>query len=101
METFCLTALEAASSKTLCVTNDLAALQNTVGSRGVIIKGDPTTEEWKQRALEQLFYIMDDENYAHKHNLINDNYNWSKTLSWETQATKFLEKFNIRILRMF
>jgi predicted O-methyltransferase YrrM len=96
METFCLTALEAASSKTLCVTNDLAALQNTVGSRGVIIKGDPTTEEWKQRALEQLFYIMDDENYAHKHNLINDNYNWSKTLSWETQATKFLEKYIYR-----
>jgi len=93
METFCLTALEAASSKTLCVTNDLAALQNTVGNRGVIIKGEPTTEEWKQQALEQLFYVMDDANYAEKNKLINDNYNWTKTLSWENQAIKLLEEY--------
>jgi predicted O-methyltransferase YrrM len=93
METFCLTALEAASSKTLCVTNDLAALQNTVGNRGVIIKGDPTTEEWTQQALELLFYIMDDTNCEEKNNFINNNYNWSKTLSWENQAIKLLKEY--------
>ena len=34
METFCLTALEAATTRTFAVTNDLAALQNTFGDRG-------------------------------------------------------------------
>ena len=93
METFCLTALEAASSKTLCVTNDLAALQNTVGDRGIVIKGDPTTYDWQKNALEKLFYIMDESNSREKINLINDNYNWAKILSWENQAVKLLDEY--------
>jgi hypothetical protein len=91
METFCLTALEAASSRTLCITNDLAALQNTVGDRGVIIKGDPTTEIWKQQAFEQIFYYMDDR--EKKNNMININYEWANSLSWENQAKKLLEDY--------
>jgi predicted O-methyltransferase YrrM len=93
METFCLTALEAASSKTLCITNDLAALKNTVGNRGIIIKGDPNTEEWQQQALTQLFYIMDENNSEIKDKFIIDNYNWAKSLSWENQAKKLLEEY--------
>jgi hypothetical protein len=58
METFCLTALEAASSKTFAITNDLAALQNTVGNRGAIINGDPTTQTWQDLALQKLFYYF-------------------------------------------
>jgi predicted O-methyltransferase YrrM len=93
METFCLTALEAASSCTLCVTNDLAALQNTVGRRGVIIEGDATTNEWKQRALDSLLRIMDKENINEKNQLIEINHEWSKTLSWESQAKHMLEQY--------
>jgi hypothetical protein len=93
METFCLTALEAASSKTLCVTNDLAALQNTVGNRGVVIEGDATTEEWQNRALEKLFEIMDERNIDKKNELININYEWSRTLSWKNQAQKMLKDY--------
>lgn len=93
METFCLTSLEAASSKTLCITNDLAALNNTVGNRGIIIKGDTTTNKWQQQALEKLFYIMDDINKEEKYNFININYDWAKTLSWDNQAKKFLEQY--------
>jgi predicted O-methyltransferase YrrM/tetratricopeptide (TPR) repeat protein len=92
METFCLTALEAASSKTLCVTNDLAALQNTVGNRGIIVPGDATIEEWQKTALEKLFEIMDDANVDKKNEIINVNYEWSKTLSWQSQAQKMLSK---------
>jgi predicted O-methyltransferase YrrM len=91
METFCLTALEAASSKTLCVTNDLAALQNTVGNRGVVIEGDATTEEWQNRALEKLFEIMDERNIDKKNEIININYEWSRTLSWQSQAQKMMK----------
>jgi FkbM family methyltransferase len=96
-ETFCLTALEAASSKTFVVTNDLAALQNTVGNRGCIIKGDPTTEEWQEEALDKLFYYLvsdiNGENDVKKQKLIDENFAWAATLTWESQAQKMLDKY--------
>lgn len=96
-ETFCLTALEAASSKTFIVTNDLAALQNTVGNRGLIIKGDPTTIEWQEEALNQLFYYLvsdiDGKNDVKKNQLIDENFVWANALTWESQANKLLEKY--------
>jgi predicted O-methyltransferase YrrM len=95
METFCLTALEAASSKTFVVTNHLAALQNTVGDRGCIIKGDASTDAWQTKALEQLFYYMDKKNVDSKKVFINRNLEWASNLSWKTQANKLLEKYII------
>lgn len=92
-ETFCLTALEAASSKTLVITNDLAALQNTVGNRGCIIKGDPTTAEWQEESLSKLFFCMDPKNIELKNKLINENYKWASNLSWESQAQKLLDEY--------
>ncbi len=96
-ETFCLTALEAASSKTFVVTNDLAALQNTVGNRGCIIKGDPTTAEWQEEALNQLFYYLvsdiDGKNDVKKNQLIDENFAWANSLSWESQAQKMLDTY--------
>jgi hypothetical protein len=93
METFCLTALEAASSKTFAITNDLAALQNTVGDRGVIIKGDPTTMEWQQSALKVLEKYLKDNTFTNKNTLIERNYQWSQSLSWESQAQKLLDLY--------
>jgi len=90
METFCLTALEAAITKTLPITNNLAALENTVGNRGIIIEGDPSKEEWQNRTLLELFKIMD--NPSKKEVLLNNNYNWALNLSWEKQASKLLNE---------
>ena len=96
METFCLTALEAACTKTLAITNNLAALQNTVGDRGVIINGDPTTNVWKQEALNKIFYFLDEKNKNEKNLLIDINYNWSSKLTWKNQANKLLEKYILK-----
>jgi predicted O-methyltransferase YrrM len=93
METFCLTALEAAKSKTFVITNDLAALQNTVGNRGCIIKGDPSTQEWQQSALEYVFFYMDEKNKKSKEEFIEKNYEWSINLSWSQQAQKLLHEY--------
>ena len=93
METFCLTALEAALSKTLVITNGLAALQNTVGNRGLIIEGDPTTEKWQNETLEKLFEIMS-QSSSEKHNqLIQSNYEWASNMSWASQANKLLDMY--------
>lgn len=90
-ETFCLTALEAALTKTLVITNDLAALQNTVGERGVIIKGVATTDKWQEEALIQIKKYLDPENNELKNKLIEKNFTWASSLSWELQAKKLLD----------
>ena len=92
METFCLTALEAALTKTLVITNNLAALQNTVGHRGVIIKGEPMEEEWQEKALSKIKKYLDPANKSLKNELIERNYDWASTLSWESQARKLLDE---------
>jgi len=96
METFCLTALEAATTKTLAITNDLAALQNTVGNRGVVIKGDPMTLEWQKQALQKIVQYIDPSNVngqRHKAELINMNYDWASKLSWKDQATRLVNEY--------
>ena len=91
METFCLTAVEAALSKTLAITNGFAALKNTVGNRGICVEGDANTSEWKENALTELFSIM--ENRELREELIEKNYNWAKNMSWENQAYKLLDEY--------
>lgn len=92
METFCLTALEAALTKTLVITNNLAALQNTVGHRGVVIKGEPMETEWQEKALSKIKKYLDPANKSLKNELIERNYEWATTLSWESQAKKLLDE---------
>lgn len=94
-ETFCITALEAAITKTFVITNDLAGLQNTVGDRGIVIKGDPSTNEWKKQALEQLFLYLDGKNNM-KDFMINKNYEWAKNLTWENRANDLLNNYILK-----
>ena len=93
METFCLTALEAARSKTLAITNGLAALQNTVADRGICILGDASTKEWQDKALIELFLIMEERNKEKRDRLIQSNYDWVNKLTWESQANKLLNDY--------
>jgi len=92
METFCLTALEAALTKTLVITNNLAALQNTVGHRGVVIEGEATETEWQEKALIKIKNYLDPVNKSLKNELVKQNYEWASTLSWESQAKKLLDE---------
>jgi hypothetical protein len=82
-ETFCLTALEAAISKTCVITNGLAALSETA-KYGYTIPGNPLTKEWQESCLKVLLK----ENCK---NGVNENYKFAKGLTWESQAEKFLK----------
>jgi hypothetical protein len=95
METFCLTAVEAALSKTLAISNGLAALQNTIGNRGVCIEGDAATEKWQEQALNTLFDIMGSSKEAkdRRDELIEMNHNWASKLSWSNQANKLVQEY--------
>jgi predicted O-methyltransferase YrrM/tetratricopeptide (TPR) repeat protein len=92
-ETFCLTALEAAISKTVVISNDLAALQNTVGDRGLVIPGDATTAEWRSEAVKQVLRLMSSEGSATRAENVRRNYEWAAKLSWENRAKALLEDY--------
>ena len=91
METFCLTALESALSNTLAVCSNLAALQNTVSDRGILIEGDPTSESWQDNAINILFDTIN--NLELKNSLLNKNYLWARNMSWENKANLLLDKY--------
>jgi hypothetical protein len=80
-ETFCLTAMEAAASKTLVITNGLAALSETA-RYGITVPGNPKTTEWQNCCLAKLFEAMENDNST----LIEQNYNFAKSLNWESQT---------------
>lgn len=85
-ETFCLTALEAALSKTLCITNNLAALQDTVGDRGINVdesSDDVMSQEWQDKAFNTICEWIDNEE---RFEYINKNYNRAITQSWYNRA---------------
>lgn len=88
VETFCLTALECAASKTLCITTDIGSLKETA-KNGIIIKGSPDTEEWKTKALEKLFSILENENQILE--TIEKNYSWAKTMIWKNRVSDFIK----------
>lgn len=73
-ETCCLTAYEAAASRTLAITTDLAALTESVGDRGIIISGNPLEEEWQNTALERVLRVLRNEEDVEPY--ITSNYNW-------------------------
>jgi len=86
-ETFCLTALEAAASKVLAIAPPLAALGETIGVRGVLIPGNPMDLSWQDRALKELFLVVNDR--ARKDALIESNYAWACDSSWKKRGNEF------------
>ena len=84
METFCVTALEAAISNTLCVTNNLGALIDTVGERGIIVDGDANSLEWQDLVINELINVLND--LDKKNNLVMRNRKWAENYDWEKLA---------------
>ena len=92
-ETFCMTALEAAVSKTIVVTNDLAGLKQTVrgDTQGVVIPGNAATQEWKENAIRELFAVLDDSD--RKQRLVESNYKWAVDMTWKSRAEEMIAKY--------
>lgn len=86
-ETFCHTALQAAASRTLAITSDLAALQNTVGNRGWMVPGDPRHAEWQRAALDILRQLTPQTIQEH----LDANEAWARAHSWGAQSEKLLQ----------
>ena len=59
----------------------------TVGNRGLVIPGNPLTQEWQNECIEQLKSI----NSLRKEEFVESNYNWAKKLTWENQTKKYIQ----------
>ena len=90
-ETFCLTALEAAASKTFAIAAPLAALNETVGDRGILVPGEPLEPAWQSQALRELCLIISDP--SRKNSLINRNYKWAVESTWEARGKEFIARY--------
>ena len=90
-ETFCITALEAAISRTLVITNNLAGLNETVGNRGLVIYGNARTDVWK----DQVLCILKQLDIGQHNTMLDMNYNYAMDNTWDIQAKKMLQLFDI------
>lgn len=92
-ETYCLTALECALSRTLAVTMKIGALQNTVSNRGILLEGDPKSDIWKQNACTFITQLLSEplNNSNLQTQLVNSNYEWALQQTWLHKATELLE----------
>lgn len=89
-ETFCLTALEAAASKTLVVSNNLAALKENIGSRGIIVPGNPRQQSWHKAILDRMFEVLDNEA---EHEYTSRNFSWVLNKNYDIVTKEFVYRF--------
>jgi glycosyltransferase involved in cell wall biosynthesis len=93
-ETFCLTALEAAASHTLCIVPPLAGLSHTV-RHGIFIEGDASSDAWADKTLSVLREMKDSNHYKH---LTTMNKRWVMRYSWPSIAKDWLGMIGVESL---
>ena len=96
-ETYCITALEAQLSGTVCICTDLAGLQATVGDRGILISGTGNapayTKEYRERALEAVFAILRDD--ERREALVKRGKQWATEQTWANRAREWTTHFGL------
>lgn len=89
-ETCCRVAMEAAASRTLAISNDLAALVETIGDHGITIPTQLDMNIWLEMAYKKLVEILE----MNQDNLyLERNYNWVKTKSYSSVVSDFSKRF--------
>ena len=92
LETYCTSALEAQASNCLCVTRNYGSLGEVVGSRGIVIDGDPYSQEFKNETIKNLLEILKDK--SKKESLQKKAKEWAFQKTWENRALEWVEIFN-------
>jgi glycosyltransferase involved in cell wall biosynthesis len=87
-ETFCISALEAQMAGALCIATDLAALQTTVGPRGVLLPGDPASPQYRFAAIDAIRRPVQDPQWRER--IVSDAREWAAEQSWDRIASLWL-----------
>jgi glycosyltransferase involved in cell wall biosynthesis len=91
-ETFCITALEAQASRTLCICSDLAGLSDTVADRGILLKLSPDDPAFETYLLQLLTDIQQDT--IRKNELLDRAQEWAWQQSWESISDQWQRLFD-------
>lgn len=90
-ETYCISALEAQMAKCICICTDLGGLTETVGDRGILIRETIWSEEYKNKAIEEIINLTNNENLKEKYKEIG--YKWAIQQTWKNRAKQWFELF--------
>jgi glycosyltransferase involved in cell wall biosynthesis len=82
METFCITAIENQAAGVIPVTSKLAALQETVAVKDLLVEGWPSNLDYQNRWLSLLIQIIEMEG-EERQNLREIGRNYALQYSWE------------------
>jgi glycosyltransferase involved in cell wall biosynthesis len=91
-ETYCISALEALMAGCICITSDLGGLKDTIGDRGILISEPIHSEEYFNKALEQIIKIAEDEKI--KGDMRINGINWAQNQTWENRVNEWYKLFN-------
>ena len=86
-ETFCITALEAQASRTLCICTPVAGLLSTVDDRGIFLEGNPEENDFEAQVVSTITAIQGD--LERKTMLLDRAESWALQQSWSSIAEKW------------
>lgn len=82
-ETSCISAIEAQVASTPIITTRDGALPETVKDRGVLIDGDPYSDEYQKKFIDEAVKMLTDDSYRTSFIGANDKFRWSDVaLEW-------------------
>lgn len=92
-ETFCITAAECHAAGLHMITSPIAALNETVGDRGVLIPGDWLSEEYANKFVEEVVKAMKNPMTTEERNKLQqyakDNFSWDDVVeNWKIMFEK-------------
>jgi len=90
-ETYCISALEAQLTGTVCIATDLAALTTTVGDRGILLKSPVYSDDYKQEALSNIIELV--HNPSKKEEFRRKGREWAKLQTWENRMKEWMNLF--------
>lgn len=91
IETYCMSAVEAQMSKCVCIATDIGALTETVSDRGILIKEPIYSNEYEDRAINEIVNISNNEDLKKYYQELG--YKWAKEQTWEKRAKQWYELF--------
>ncbi len=92
-ETYCMSGLEAQMGGCACVCTDFAALHNTVGERGILLKEKPYTGAFKEEAIGAVIRLL--ENEEEKVRLQEAGKKWAQEQNWDNIAQKWADLLEV------
>lgn len=89
LETYCISALEAMCSRCLVISTRIGGIQDTVGTRGVLIKGKISDLGVQDEMVRTICFIMHPERRELKKQITDDAREWALKQNYKTLAQEW------------